>query len=139
MKYRWIILGLMTLCLISGNSWSAKYAGDAFSLGVGGRGLALGGAVVAGPFDGTAPYWNPAGMNQLEGRIITAMHAETFGSLLNHDFVSYVFTKLCKTEAISFKYPTELCQGEIISFCYFLDCTIQCLIFNPDAAALGFL
>lgn len=69
---------------------AAKYSGEAFSLGVGGRGLALGGAVVAGPFDGTAPYWNPAGMNRLNGRYLTAMHAETFGSLLNHDFVSYV-------------------------------------------------
>lgn len=69
---------------------AAKYAGEAFSLGVGGRSLALGGATIAGPFDGTAAYWNPAGMNRLEGRYITAMHAETFGSLLNHDFVSYI-------------------------------------------------
>jgi len=69
---------------------AAKYAGEAFSLGVGARSLALGGATVAGPFDGTAPYWNPAGMTSLSGRSITAMHAETFGSLLNHDFISYV-------------------------------------------------
>jgi hypothetical protein len=72
------------------NSMAAKYAGDAFSLGVGGRGLALGGAVIAGPFDGTTAYWNPAGMNRLEGRYLVFMHAETFGSLLNHDYISYV-------------------------------------------------
>jgi hypothetical protein len=69
---------------------AAKYAGDPFSLGVGGRGLALGGAVVAGPFDASAPYWNPAGMTDLRGRSALAMHAETFGSLLNHDFAGYV-------------------------------------------------
>lgn len=69
---------------------AARYAGDAFSLGVGGRGLALGGAVVAGPFDGAAPYFNPAGMNRLSGRYVMAMHAETFGSLLNHDYVAYI-------------------------------------------------
>lgn len=69
---------------------AAKYAGDAFSLGVGGRGLAMGGAVIAGPFDGTAAYWNPAGMNYLDSRSVTAMHAETFGSLLNHDYISYI-------------------------------------------------
>lgn len=82
---------LLALALIFAGSPSeaAKYSGEAFSLGVGGRGLALGGAVVAGPFDGTAAYWNPAGMNRLKGRYITAMHAETFGSLLNHDFVAY--------------------------------------------------
>ncbi|RKX27409.1 MAG: hypothetical protein DRP47_06545, partial [Candidatus Zixiibacteriota bacterium] len=53
------------LLLISSVAQAAKYAGDAFSLGVGGRGLALGGAVIAGPFDATAAYWNPAGMNRL--------------------------------------------------------------------------
>ena len=69
---------------------SAKYSGDAFSLGAGARGLAMGGAVIAGPFDGTAAYWNPAGMNYLTNRNIAAMHAETFGSLLNHDYVAYI-------------------------------------------------
>jgi hypothetical protein len=49
--------------------------------------------VIAGPFDGTAPYWNPAGMNLLEGRHFTAMHSEMFGSLLNHDFLSYTRTR----------------------------------------------
>ena len=75
---------------LASQAFSAKYAGDPFSLGVGGRALALGGAVIAGPFDATAPYWNPAGMNYLDGRYIVAMHAETFGSLLNHDYLSYV-------------------------------------------------
>ncbi len=84
-----IVVGLVVL-LGCGSLQAAKYAGDAFTLGAGGRGLALGGAVVAGPFDGTAAYWNPAGMNYLNGRYVTAMHAETFGSLLNHDFISYV-------------------------------------------------
>ncbi|MGD8922384.1 MAG: hypothetical protein PVH24_03985 [Candidatus Zixiibacteriota bacterium] len=81
-----ILIG--ALCTTTGQA--AKYAGEAFSLGVGARPLALGGAAVAGPFDGTAAYWNPAGMDQLNGRYITAMHAETFGSLLNHDYVSYI-------------------------------------------------
>ncbi len=80
----------LALVVFSPSAYAAKYAGDAFSLGVGGRGLAMGGAVIAGPFDGTAAYWNPAGMNSLDGRFLTAMHAETFGSLLNHDFIGYV-------------------------------------------------
>ncbi|MFZ5981490.1 MAG: hypothetical protein ACOYVF_12760 [Candidatus Zixiibacteriota bacterium] len=87
-----ISLYILTLFLLifNGGADAAKYAGEAFSLGVGARALALGGAVVAGPFDGTSGYWNPAGMNQLGGRYLTAMHAETFGSLLNHDFVAYI-------------------------------------------------
>lgn len=82
-------LGLV-LAMLAAPAHAAKYAGDPFSLGVGARPLALGGAVVAGPFDGSTAYWNPAGMNLLQGRSIMAMHAETFGSLLNHDFVSYI-------------------------------------------------
>lgn len=80
------------MLVLSGVSSSRadKYAGEPFTLGVGARALALGGAVIAGPFDGTAGYWNPAGMNELEGRHVVAMHAETFGSLLNHDFVAYL-------------------------------------------------
>lgn len=90
---------VMVLTLAASAS-AAKYAGDAFTLGVGGRSLALGGAVIAGPFDGTTPYWNPAGMNQLSGRYVSAMHAETFGSLLNHDFVSYVDSRYAGQSAI---------------------------------------
>jgi hypothetical protein len=82
----WLAVAL----LLGGPLQAAKYAGEAFSLGVGGRPLALGGAAVAGPFDGTAAYWNPAGMNRMSGRHLSAMHAETFGSLLNHDFLAYI-------------------------------------------------
>jgi hypothetical protein len=82
-------LAIALLLVLTATAKAAKYAGESFSLGVGGRGLALGGAVIAGPFDGTAAYWNPAGLNRLDGRSFTAMHAEMFGSLLNHDFLSY--------------------------------------------------
>lgn len=88
--YLYKILLVVLFALASGETFAARFSGDAFSLGVGGRGLAMGGAVVAGPFDGSAAYWNPAGMSHLSGRNIVAMHAETFGSLLNHDFVAYV-------------------------------------------------
>lgn len=89
-RFASVVSLLSGLILIAGSSQAAKYAGEPFTLGVGGRGLALGGAVVAGPFDGTAAYWNPAGMSLLSSRYFTAMHAETFGSLLNHDFLGYV-------------------------------------------------
>lgn len=87
-----LFVGLMLLSgLVMPNSaCAAKYAGEAFTLGAGARGLALGGAMVAGPVNAGAPYWNPAGMNYLHGRSFSAMHAETFGSLLNHDFIGYV-------------------------------------------------
>jgi hypothetical protein len=74
-------------------SHAAKYAGEPFSLGVGGRALAMGGAAIAGPFDASAGYWNPAGLNLLSGKNIIAMHSETFGSLLNHDYIGYTNNK----------------------------------------------
>lgn len=91
MPMRYVVLTVLIILMIT-PIYAAKYAGEPFSLGVGARGLALGGAVIAGPFDGAAGYWNPAGMNYLSRRTITAMHAETFGSLLNHDFVAYTHT-----------------------------------------------
>jgi len=85
-----LLAALVLVAVTGGESLhAAKYSGDPFSLGVGARGLAMGGAVVAGPFDGSAAYWNPAGMSLLNNRRLIGMHAETFGSLLNHDFVAY--------------------------------------------------
>jgi len=89
-KMRSVIISML-IPLISASVFGAKYAGDPFTLGVSGRALAMGGAAVAGPFDASAGYWNPAGINYIEGRNIIAMHAETFGSLLNHDFVAYTY------------------------------------------------
>jgi len=81
---------LAVLLLVAGGpAHAAKYSGDPYSLGVGARALAMGGATIAGPFDGSAAYWNPAGMSLLGDRRLIGMHAETFGSLLNHDFVAY--------------------------------------------------
>jgi hypothetical protein len=88
--FRILLTVAFALSVTPVSSLAAKFSGESFSLGVGGRGLALGGAVIAGPFDATAAYWNPAGMNQLDGRLLVAMHAETFGSLLNHDYVAYI-------------------------------------------------
>jgi hypothetical protein len=78
----------------------AKYAGDPFSLGAGARALGMGGAAITGPFDASAGYWNPAGLNYLAGKNIIAMHAETFGSLLNHDFVGFCSRKGENSSAI---------------------------------------
>jgi hypothetical protein len=89
-RSNWFLVLSVVIAMPVCSPSAAKYAGDPFSLGVGARSLALGGATIAGPFDGTSIWWNPAGMVSLDGRHISAMHAETFGSLLNHDFVSYV-------------------------------------------------
>ncbi len=70
--------------------WGAKYAGEFLNLGVGAKALGMGGAFVAVCDDASAGYWNPAGLQNLRQKEIIIMHAETFGSLLNHDFLGYV-------------------------------------------------
>ncbi|MFQ6031981.1 MAG: PorV/PorQ family protein [Candidatus Zixiibacteriota bacterium] len=68
---------------------AAKYAGEFLSLGVGAKALGMGGAFVGVANDVTASYWNPSGLCQLDQKQLSLMHAETFGSLLNQDFISF--------------------------------------------------
>ncbi|MGB5106754.1 MAG: PorV/PorQ family protein [Candidatus Zixiibacteriota bacterium] len=75
--------------VLASTSFAAKYAGEAFALGAGARPLALGGAYVALAGDPAGLYYNPAGIAQIQGRQIALLHSETFGSLLNHDYVAY--------------------------------------------------
>ena len=70
---------------------TTKYAGEFLKLPVGARAIGMGSAFVAVTDDATAPYWNPAGMVYLPYREVLFQHAERFGSLLNHDWISGVF------------------------------------------------
>lgn len=83
------ISALILILALSVAANGAKYAGEPFSLGVGAGPLGMGGAVIAGSYDATSPYWNPAGMALMRGRQLQTMHAETFGSLLNHDYIGF--------------------------------------------------
>jgi len=86
---RTCLIFLLGLGLWAGPLTAAKYAGEPFSLGVGAGPLGMGGAVIAGPFNAASGYWNPAGLAYTSGRQIQTMHAETFGSLLNQDYVGF--------------------------------------------------
>lgn len=91
MKSKIFFSVFFVLSVLSGfsSTWAAKYSGEFLSLGVGGKALAMGGAFVSVADDGFASYWNPAGLVQLSQKELTLMHAETFGSLVNHDFIGY--------------------------------------------------
>ncbi|HXL15018.1 MAG TPA: PorV/PorQ family protein [Methylomirabilota bacterium] len=69
---------------------ATRYAGEFLRIGVGARALGMGSAFVGLADDGTAAYWNPAGLATLAERQVTAMHAEQFGSIVQYDFLSYV-------------------------------------------------
>jgi hypothetical protein len=78
------------IAVVTGShAWGAKYAGESFKLGAGARPLGFGGAYVALASDPSSVYYNPAGLAQITGAQLLFLHSETFGSLINQDFVAY--------------------------------------------------
>ncbi|MCZ2101338.1 MAG: PorV/PorQ family protein [Chitinophagales bacterium] len=69
--------------------YSQKFVNEFLNIGVGARAHGMSGSVVASVFDGTAGYWNPASLIQVESDLqINAMHANWFGGIANYDYVS---------------------------------------------------
>jgi hypothetical protein len=88
---RTVPIVFLAVALLAPNPARAtRYAGEFLRIGVGARALGMGSAFVGLADDGTASYWNPAGLATLTERQVTAMHAEQFGSIVQYDFLSYV-------------------------------------------------
>ncbi len=60
---------------------AGKYANAFLEIGCGARALAMGGAVTADIYDGTAFYWNPAGLALIERVQMTGMYGPQFGTI----------------------------------------------------------
>lgn len=68
-----------------------KYSNEFLSIGAGARGMAMGGAQTASVADGTAGYWNPAGLSQIKDfPVLTLQHAEYFAGIGKYEFASLV-------------------------------------------------
>ncbi|HVZ56846.1 MAG TPA: PorV/PorQ family protein [Chitinophagaceae bacterium] len=69
-----------------------KYSNEFLNIGAGARGLAMGSAQVASVGDGTAGYWNPAGLvGVTDHPQVNLMHAEYFAGIGKYDFASIAF------------------------------------------------
>ena len=69
-----------------------KYSNEFLNIGVGARGFAMGSAQVATVQDGTAGYWNPAGLTGVKDHAsVSAMHAEYFSGIGKFDYASLAF------------------------------------------------
>lgn len=86
------ISALFILSLFFSFSASAqfrKYSNEFLNIGAGARGLAMGSAQVASVQDGTAGYWNPAGLAGVQDNPnINIMHAEYFAGIGKYDYAS---------------------------------------------------
>ena len=66
-----------------------KYSNEFLNIGAGARGLGMGGAQVASVEDGTAGYWNPAGLAGVKDYpSLNVMHAEYFAGIGKYDYAS---------------------------------------------------
>jgi len=77
------------LLLLAAPAHATRYAGEFLRVGVGARALGMGSAFAGLADDGTAAYWNPAGLATLDKHEVQAMHAEQFGSIVQYDYLSY--------------------------------------------------
>ncbi|MBI2788088.1 MAG: PorV/PorQ family protein [Elusimicrobia bacterium] len=102
------LVAAMMLAFAAQASWAAETA-SFLDIGVGARGLGMGGAYTALTDDAGALYWNPAGLSRLEKREFTASHAEIFEST-RLDFLAYAHPTSQGTFAAGLTY---LSQGTV--------------------------
>ncbi|MGJ7031373.1 hypothetical protein [Niabella hirudinis] len=87
LKPCFLLLWLL-VALVSGAQFR-KYSNEFLNIGAGARGLGMGGAQVASVADGTAGYWNPAGLvNVQDNPQVNLMHAEYFAGIGKYDYLS---------------------------------------------------
>ncbi len=83
---------LITIFSLNTEAQFRKYSNEFLNIGAGARGLAMGSSQIASVNDGTAGYWNPAGLVGLkEHPQINLMHAEYFAGIGKYDYASIAF------------------------------------------------
>ena len=66
----------------------AQSAAEFLRIGVGARAVAMGSAFVAIADDGSAPYWNPAGLANSPTMQATLSYVQLFGNLAQHQYLA---------------------------------------------------
>lgn len=91
-KYRSSLVMAALFLSVSATAQFRKYSNEFLNIGAGARGLAMGSAQVASVSDGTAGYWNPAGLVNIKDHPqVNLMHAEYFTGIGKYDFASVAF------------------------------------------------
>jgi hypothetical protein len=84
-----ILLFLFIFIVFSHAGADTKYGGSFLELGIGARAIALGGAYTAVADNGSAFYWNPAGVSMLVRQELFGMYASLYKSLSTHHHIGY--------------------------------------------------
>jgi len=90
MKIRKLLI-IISVWIITSQAFAGKYAAEFLRIGIGSRALGMGGAFVAVADDGTASYWNPAGLGNLPQHQIYFSHVQMFDNLAHHNFANFSF------------------------------------------------
>lgn len=92
-----VILLFVTACLFGQD----RYYTNAFlEIPLGARANGMGGAYVSVANDGTAFFWNPAGVSLMHKRDLSMMYANQFSGFANYQFIGYTH-KLSETYGFS--------------------------------------
>ncbi|HLO79813.1 MAG TPA: PorV/PorQ family protein [Chitinophagaceae bacterium] len=92
---------LLLSCIAGAQGQFRKYSNEFLNIGAGARGLAMGGAQVASVDDGTAGYWNPAGLTHIKDYpVLSLMHAEYFAGIGKYDYFSLAIPLTDKKRSI---------------------------------------
>jgi hypothetical protein len=90
-KIYFLLICFSTFISIRASAQFTEYSNEFLNIGAGARGMAMGNAQVASVTDGTAGYWNPAGLvNVKDNPQINLMHAEYFAGIGKYDFANLV-------------------------------------------------
>ncbi len=87
--WKFVIIIVLGISVYSGKAGEYKYAGSFLELGIGARAMGMGGAYVSVANDGSAFYWNPAGVSTLLRPEIFGMYASLFKSLERHHHIGF--------------------------------------------------
>ena len=82
-------ISILLLFPCVGFSQFLTYSNEFLNIGTGARGLGMGASQAASVSDGTAGYWNPAGLVGVQNNpSVNVMHASYFDDIGKYDFAS---------------------------------------------------
>lgn len=89
--YSLLLIATGSLLHLSAAAQFTKYSNEFLNIGAGARGMSMAGAQVASVSDGTAGYWNPAALANIQGTPqLNLMHAEYYAGVGKYDFANLV-------------------------------------------------